>query len=69
MLIVFTIFIMVWLVQTQVVKTPKWARDWSGEPQSAKNEYAGALMTWVTVVFALFVVAGFVQMRRENVRV
>jgi TRAP-type C4-dicarboxylate transport system permease small subunit len=65
---VISIFIIVYLVQSQIIKTPKWARDWSGEPPEAKRVYAAALMTPVCIVFLLFAIAGYLQMRREDVR-
>lgn len=65
--IVISIFIVVYLVQGEVIHTPKWARDWSGEPPEMQRQYAAALMTPVCVVFLFFAIAGFVQMRRENV--
>ncbi|KAH0598249.1 hypothetical protein MHUMG1_03544 [Metarhizium humberi] len=66
--VVIATFVTAWLVQGEVIKTPKWARDWSGETPEAQREYAAALMTPVCVVFLLFAVAGYIQMRREDTR-
>lgn len=67
MIVVIVVWVMAWLVQAGVVKTPKWARDWSGEPAHVQQEYAAALMTSVCVVFFLFILAGIIQMRRANI--
>ncbi|KAG8413523.1 hypothetical protein J3459_015268 [Metarhizium acridum] len=66
--IVVAIFVTAWLVQGEVIKTPKWARDWSGETPEAQREYAAALMTPVCVFFLLFAIAGYIRMRREDTR-
>ncbi|TWU73903.1 hypothetical protein ED733_003535 [Metarhizium rileyi] len=66
-LIVIAVFVVAWLVQSEVIKTPKWARDWSGETPEVQRQYATALMTPVCLVFLFFAVAGFAQLRRDNV--
>lgn len=67
-LLFLVVFVMTWAVQTQAIRMPQWTKDLSLVPVEEQPKYAAALMSCVSIMFVLSIVAAVMQIRREHVR-
>ncbi|KAK2599133.1 hypothetical protein QQS21_005394 [Conoideocrella luteorostrata] len=68
MIILFGVWVLAWLVESEAIILPAWAKDFSVAAPELRAQYAAALMSCVSIVFVLLLIVAVFQMRRDNVR-
>ncbi|KAI1640622.1 hypothetical protein F4809DRAFT_637425 [Biscogniauxia mediterranea] len=67
-LIIFTIFVLAFVIQAGGIVLPQWAKTWQGVSPDLIPEYAGALLGSICVIAGLFTIAGVILIRSETTR-
>ncbi|KAI0599221.1 hypothetical protein F4775DRAFT_591669 [Biscogniauxia sp. FL1348] len=65
-LIIFTIFILAFVIQSGGIVLPQWAETWQGVSPDLIPEYAGALLGSICVIAGLCTIAGVIIVRSET---
>jgi biopolymer transport protein ExbD len=56
--LVFIIFILAFVIQTQAIILPEWTKTFQGVTPEQQGQYAAALLSVILVITAIIVIAG-----------